>query len=132
MLWGLIKNTFFIFVIISIIAYAIHLYGPQVLKSAGAESDSLLKTCTSKNGVGICANKSLKKGDSVGLLAKIIPSSDKPSFTDYGRIMKKTTEENNVEMLPLFLDNGRIDLYGYVKRNVDEGDEVTLAPYMTE
>ena len=124
MLWGLFKRLVFYAMIIFLVTTAMTYFAPKAFE------DNTLKRCSSKDhGFGICAGRTLEKGDSIGLIFTK-GKEGQVKYTEVGQSINKAGKsgvEANMMLQPLFLEDGRVDMYGYAMRGIEEGEEVFIA-----
>jgi hypothetical protein len=134
MIFWLLKKLLFWGLLLGIAVYA--LVNMKTLnlnmKSVSGADDKEMKLCTVDGKTSMCAAATLKEGQSLGLVARIRPEDgDEPVFLQSSKMMQKTDKETdaNIELKPLYIDSKKVDLYGYVKNDIKEGDELKFAPF---
>ncbi len=121
MLWYLFKKIVFIVLMCVGISYAIIHFAPKSFE------ENTIKRCASdRKGIGACAGKDINKGDSIGFIMRTTKEDQVITRSEYGSLLSKTNKQANISLVPLFLDDGYIDLYGYAIRNISEGEELLV------
>ncbi len=117
------KWLLYMILILILMNFMIQFFAPQFF-----ENNKLRKCSSSIHMRGLCANQDLKKGTSIGLLASI-QSETEFEDTEFGGLLNHS-DNNNIELYPLEYGS-RLDIYGYTKKDIDEGEEL-FANYKDE
>ena len=127
MLWWLIKKLLFWGFLIAVAVFGVlHFSGQNKLDTEA----NFIKACTVDGKNSMCAAITLKEGQSLGLMAQVKGSTEPPTFVSSSKMIKQATDLDsaNLELKPLYIDSEHVDLYGYVKKDIKEGDELVVAP----
>lgn len=123
MLWSLVKKMLFLVILTTGIAAALVHFSPKTF-----EDNTVQRCSSSTHGLGLCASKFLAKGSTIGFLGRV--QNSKVQYSTLGDKIHQTETNTNVQTMPLFVDKGITDFYGYTTRNIEEGEELTTKKFL--
>lgn len=116
-MFGIIKAIFFIFITVIVIIVCMQMFAPQYF-----DFSKIRKCASGTNMRGLCTNKDLQKGEAIGKIYSI-ESKDKSTDSELGKLINHS-KKGNVDLYTLEYKN-RIDVYGYLNKDVKSGEELT-------